>query len=360
MKNIILIAYYFKPYTGVGSFRPSYWYERLHEDGNNITVITNTQTTTNNYDRNIIRISSERSLINKIIPDHSFSWGFSCKKILTKLLIEQPDSIVIITGGPFLHMASLIQLKKTFTFSHWIIDYRDPLANNPRNKTNSPIRKLINRIKLQYERYINKIADKILTVNNVCKEIVEAEKYKISVIDNGYDERCFFNFRDNMFKKDNIVYTGKIYTPETFNNLVSVINKMNTLQFHYAGSSLVSDKESLIHNHGILNYRDNVELLCNSKIGVVLTTGESFESTTKIFDYFAAKLKILIINATNKPSITLRKITENNPNVEWCFNDTKEIEKALLKLNRDYIEWDYNSFSRDSGYKELIKILKSL
>ena len=103
-----------------------------------------------------------------------------------------------------------------------------------------------------------------------------------------------------------------------------------------------------------------MEILKKSAIGLILTNGKSFESTTKVFDYFAAKLKILIITRGEPKTGTLYEITKNNPNVEWSKDTPEDIKSAILKLERPYQSWDYHIYSRDYGYNSLKKLINGM
>lgn len=359
MDNIILVAFYFKPFPGVGSFRLSYWYDRLVQDGYNVKVLTSTPDNQSDSNPDIIRIPiNERPILDSVIKDKSLTWGMKCKNILKQLLDSNTSSTVIITGGPFLHIRTLISLKRNYPASQWIIDYRDPLANNPYNNSKgikSYIKQTIKRI---YERTINCAADQIITVNDACQRLTVSGNNKTFIIDNGFDERYFVIRKRNQIQKNSIIYSGKLNNNRNLDHLIAAVRNLSTYVLHYSGPSEVKSRDSVI-NHGMLSYKDNVALLERSEIGVILTSGEPFESTTKVFDYFAAKLKIIIIYTKCSENSALKSITEGNPNVEWCPNNPAEISDAINRLNRPYVEWDYSRFSRDYGYKTLLKrILK--
>lgn len=356
MEQICLISYFFKPYKGVGAFRLSYWYDRLIDDGYNVTVFTATPDAHEEVS-NINRIP-EPQRFSKIFRDKSLTWGSKCRNYMSDYLKNNNEAVVIISGGPFLHIISLITLKKHFPKTKWIIDYRDPLANNPRNMSHTCIGKLKLCIKVAYERLINSYADLIITVNESCRRIVLSNNIK--VIDNGFDERCF---PINIVKQNNykIVYAGKTYQFRSIDTLLKVVEMLpEQYSFEYVGPDKIDHKSNRIKSYGLCNYSDTSKILQNSTIGVILATGESFESTTKVFDYFAAKLKILIITRGEPLTGTLYEITKNNPNVEWTKDSKEDILLAINKLERPYEEWDYSAYSRHYGYNTLKTIIEKL
>ncbi len=359
MKNIILIAYYFTPYKGVGALRLSYWYDKLREDGLNVKVITATPQSYDNdrIDNDIISIGYNQNKYSCL--DYSYRWGRVVKPIVDQLLNECENSIVIITGGPFLHIKNLIELKSKHKYSKWIIDYRDPLSNNPRNKKKGLLGFIRYTIKKMYESYINKESDIIITVNKVCKDIIIGSNQKIRLIDNGYDERYFLD--SNQLKCSNkFIYAGQIYNGDIFNTFCLALKNKGNYFIEYFGPLEVKFDDSILTTHKTIPYSELSKILPNFEYGVLFTSGESFESTTKIFDYFAAKVKILIVTSGTIKTGVLHDITESNPNIEWAEDNKHSILQALQKLQRPYIEWDYSQYSRYEGYKKLKGIIENL
>lgn len=360
MKTIILIAFYFRPYKGVGAFRISYWYDRLINDGYNVKVITSMS---DDYgeDKNIIQVPiNTNSFGTKIISDLSFIWGIHVRKCLKRLLIDYPQSVVIMTGGPFLHFGTLLSFKKKFRGTKWIIDYRDPLANHPWHYKSTLLGKLKRSIKRIYERYVNYSANVVLTVNNVCGNLIEGNT-KFYIIDNGFDERVFID-TENKSKENVIVYAGKLYESRGI-NITPFLNaciEISNMPFYYIGNSSLPKNVLRVKDFGVLDYNETAKILSKSMIGLVLASGDPFESTTKIFDYFAAQLKILIITNGEIKTGTLHEITKENPNVEWASNNSLSIKNAIYNLSRPYQDWDYSRFSRNEGYQFLKKVINEL
>lgn len=356
MKKICLISYYFKPYKGVGAFRLSYWYDRLKEDGYEVIVYSATPCD-NIADTSIIRLPTRKNDLF-LFKDKSFLWGVDCSKKIKEYLTVNKDATIIISGGPFLHMLPLLLIKRHYKSSRWIIDYRDPLANNPRNMSENIVGKIKYLTKCLYEKVINSYADEIITVNEVCKKMVLSNN--VCVIDNGFDERCFAMPFDKR-KADKIVYAGKTSYFNSIEPILDAIIKLPSgYTFDYIGPDELSISSDRIVSHGFCSYEETMELLKEATVGIILTTGKSFESTTKIFDYFAAKLKILIITCGVPKTGTLHVITRNNPNVEWAKNTSEEIRSAIMKLERPYKPWDYHIYSRSYGYDRLKKLINDI
>ncbi|MBD5312461.1 MAG: glycosyltransferase family 4 protein [Bacteroides sp.] len=355
MRTIILVAYYFKPHKGVGVLRPSYWYDQFKKDGYNIKVLT---ATPGNNDKNVIFINPSKK---NLIKDNSFFWGRKCAHYIEHNLKSGKKYIIIITGGPFLQILPILRLKNKYTNAYWIIDYRDPLSGNSRNNSDSYMAIIKQYIKQKYEYIINNMADKIITVNKICKELLQCKDYsKVLIIDNGYDERVINNNSNNIYNTKNIVYAGKLYINNGFNQLIKALSTLpDDYKFIYIGPSDIPNS-SRVKSLGYLEYSDTIKHIETSEIGVILTTGDPFESTTKVFDYFGTKKKILIITQGIKFTGFLNEITKDNPNVEWANNNIENIQEALVRLQRPYVEWNYSKFSRYNGYLNLKQIIENL
>lgn len=351
-KNVFLIAYYFRPYKGVGMLRAAYWFDLLKAEGYNITLIT---AIPGENEPGVVRLPVNRhsKLLSASGLDDSFSWGIQVKRYLLNNHLLSERNTILFTGGPFLQINILPFLRRKYPLLNIIVDYRDPFARNPRFHDNW----FKKSIKHWLEKRYNRSANSVITVNRVCEQLLVRPLQSSLIIDNGYDERLFGKVNCGNKDDKTVVYAGKFYQGTCPEILMQVLVKEN-MKFCYCGSSILPIKSENIHYYGQLHYVDVVKLLKPATIGVVLTGGDPFESTTKIFDYIGAKLKILII--TNKEPYTgnIHLITQNNPNVEWAVNDSETIRSALYKLlSRDYVEWDHEQWSRYHGYCKLKTII---
>ncbi len=351
-KRIFLIAYYFRPYQGVGSLRPAYWFDLLRSEGVDVTLIT---AIPGEDEPGVIRLQVKKR--NKLFAilglDDSFSWGIQVKNyLLDNDLISEQDTILF-TGGPFLQINIVRSLRKKYPLLNIIIDYRDPFACNP-VFNDIWVKKFL---KYQFEKRYNRNASTVIAVNQVCNELLVPPFYRSMIIDNGYDERLFGEVNVEDKDKEEIIYAGKFYLgthPERFLNLFC----QQSLKFKYCGSSELPVYWPELQRCGQLPYTEIVNLFKKASVGVLLIYGDPFQSTTKIFDYIGAKLKILIITNGTLHTGSIQYITENNPNVEWAKNEAEAIKNALIRLQtRDYQEWDHQQWSRYKGYCKLKTIL---
>jgi len=352
-KNIFLVAFRYKPFKGVGVLRISYWFEMLKKEGIPVTLIT---AEPGEPEEGLIRIplNPKSGLLSKIIQDKSFFW----KKSLTNLLMNDnllsDHDVILFTGGPFLYFMGVRKIRKYFPKIRIILDYRDPFAINPRFDNSILKRK----IKEFFEKRFNAEANTVIAVNDYCEKLLIAPPESV-VIENGYDEREFGDVDMSAKDKKAFIYAGVFYhdgSPELF--LGQIVRHPELPEFHYCGNSELPVSDNRIIHHGFQTYKQTVELLKKSSIGVIITGGKEFESTTKIFDYFAAKLKILIITKGEIMTGNLQHIVRDNPNVVWATNDKEGIRAALDTLLRnEYREWNFDRFSRRTGYEKLRSVI---
>lgn len=350
MGNIIIISYFYKPLKMVGVLRASYWYEKLKENGVNVKLLTATQ---NQSDPSVITIKPLQGLFRRMSIDAGLAWSWPLKKALKNhFLLDEVDNIII-TGGPFFHFILSRYIKRKHPNVNLILDYRDPFANNIRFGEQT----IKNIIKNKLEGLWNRYADYIISVNEYCGKLINTTK-EVLIIENGYDERFFTDFSTSVKNKDSVVYSGKIYDvdPKPFRN---VIKDVSSLNFYFYGGDIGLNGIKNYHYTKFIDYSELATLLPKYSIGVIFTGGVEFESTTKIFDYMAAKLKILVVSEGKLNTGNINKILSDNPNVLWTKNNEEEIKSSITLLKeKDYIEWDYSKYSRSNGLKILESIIK--
>lgn len=350
MGKIIIISYFYKPLKMVGVLRASYWYEKLKAKGVNIKLLT---ATLNQTDPNIITIKPSTGLISKLSLDAGLAWLLPLKKALKNQGLLKGVDNLIITGGPFLHFLIIVYIKRKYPNINLILDYRDPFANNIRFGKQT----IRNIIKNNLERFWNRYADSIISVNEYCSKLINTTK-NVAIIENGYDERFFADVKTSEKNRCSVVYSGKIYDVD-MNPFRNVIKNTDSVSFFFYGGDLKLENVSNYHYTKFIDYSELATLLPKYSIGVIFTGGVEFESTTKIFDYMAAKLKILVVSEGKLNTGNINKILSDNPNVLWTKNNEEEIKSSITLLKeKDYIEWDYSKYSRSNGLKILESIIK--
>lgn len=364
--RIVIIAYYYEPSLGVGVLRPAYWAKHMKEL--DPKMICDVLTAQENISLpilpgggRVITVKSKERFFNKLKIDAGAGWSKDLKRFFKDT--KENYDVAIFTGGPFLHFFFAEELKKKFN-SKIIFDFRDPFANNPNHKLNFFKR----HIKKVIERKLLNIPDVSITVNKICCDLMEKNEFtRVEIIDNGYDETFFVNppmLKDRA--KHWIVYAGKFYKGASPDNLLEVMKKeQDRLVFDYMGQD--SEKVLNVNSNsflisGSVPYEEALQRIAGADTGIILTGGEPFESTTKVFDYIGLEKNILIITNGELKTGNLHEITKDYPNVFWAYNNEESIRNVLEKVMehkpKPYPEKE--KFSRRAGLIKLVDIINRL
>ena len=107
----------------------------------------------------------------------------------------------------------------------------------------------------------------------------------------------------------------------------------NNHRFHHVGSvsgieSDLVDHEAFVE-HGRKSYTDTLEVVGGADCGVVFLSETNFETTTKIFDYLAMGIDILLCTQGELRSGALNDILAGHKRVFWCQNTDAGVAKFL-------------------------------
>lgn len=375
--KILFIAYYFEPFSGVGAKRISYWAKHLKRVDNTISkcdVITAIPQTEkfDTIDSVFYVENTNQGLLRQFIKfDKGASWLYDLKKFVKNNIKQNDYDFVVLTGDPFLHFFIINDFKKLGIKT--IIDFRDPFANNPRGiMKDTLVKKAKHFILRNIENYFLSKSDCIITVNQYCVELFENYKkylHKIKVIDNGYDEQIFKNIEKKEYIKNlanNIIkftYAGKLYADRNPQIFFKCLEKFDDIEFYHIGeqSEYIKEDSKQIFSLGFMTYEQTLENIKKFDLCIMFTSGYSFESTTKIFDYVALNKIILIITDGEIKTGQINNITKNYPYIYWAKNNINEIEKVLIKIKNEYfnmqeIKFDSYLYSREYGLRQLIRL----
>lgn len=375
--KVLFIAYYFEPFSGVGAKRISYWANHLKRVDSTIAkcdVITAIpQNEKFGTIDNVFYVeNTNQGLLRKFIRfDKGASWLYDLRKFVKNNVHQNDYDFVVLTGDPFLHFFIINDFKKLKIKT--IIDFRDPFANNPRGIVKDTLVKKVKHFILRtIENYFLSRADYIIAVNQYCVKLFENYKkyvYKIKVIDNGYDEQLFQNIEKKEYVKnseDNIIkftYAGKLYADRNPQIFFKCLKNFDDIEFYHIGEQSEYIKEDLkqIYSLGFMPYEQTLETMKRFDVCMLFTSGHSFESTTKIFDYIALNKIILVVTDGEIKTGQIHNITKDYPYVYWAKNNLHEIEEVLIKiknkcLDMSEIKFDTYSYSREYGLKQLTRL----
>jgi glycosyltransferase involved in cell wall biosynthesis len=358
--KVLFITYYFEPEPIVGAKRVSYWAKHFkkYSPQSEVYLITSTESADDSYlDEYFCVKSTAKPILSHFIKDEGLKWEADIKNRLAKEKISPTH--VVISGSPFMQFGLVPFLKEKYS-AKVILDYRDPFATNPRFE-NSIVKVLIKRF---FEKSYNKSADIILSVNKYCLELLYGYKSfpaKFSVIPNGYDDSSLPKLDSKKEKKDsfNFIYAGTFYEDRSPEIFLSTIEKLENIKLVHLGkpSPYLENSKSVIYE-GMKPYPKMLELISNQDAGLIITSGEPFESTTKIYDYIAMKIPIFVITSGELYTGAIADDLKGYPSV-WAKNNEQDILDGIQKLQSLKVDQiDIEKFSRSAGLKKLISLLE--
>lgn len=380
-RNILIVSYYAPPSETVAVHRVDYWHRTLpkiaaeeHESAS-VSVLSAIQSSEN--DERYIFVadkaeigcnsSSAKALTDKLEKNRVNSFSSFWASHVRKYFEQYPDAhydTVIMSGNPFYYFELGTYFKERFG-AQIILDFRDPFANNPRFKYTPKHKSLLNALE---DRYLE-TADIALSVNQYSLECLRLpeDSSKGVVVANGYDESVAKDVQPLPLRTDdhkiNFVYTGSFYQdrkPDTFLEEMP-FDKMRLIHIgRQAPTDAHLDKYNTIERYGFAPYRDVLAYCKNATAGLIFTSGAPFEQTTKIFDYIAADIDIIIITEGEPYTGELQNLTKALSGVHWVKNDKSSIrsffkEYQMTQNNRQ----QRSQFSRYNQTKKLYKLIQS-
>lgn len=384
-KTILMIAYYFPPASGIGTFRITKFSKYLKKFGYNPIIVTleakNYITTDMSLMEDLKGIKRyDIKLLNKNknkVKDFYYSLLEQIEPILKK---ENP-SYAFITGGPFYYLQIGPILKKQYNINY-IIDLRDPWSLQKTIDGNL-IKKAKNIVYKKYAHFIEykifKRASFITTVNNTMtndyKKSFPKYQHKICTIPNAIDLEDYINEKVFQFENQTILYTGKFSTSSGFRNptnFLIALKKINStrkkkIKFIHIGEKekeieqIVKEQgcQDFVEFYGNKPYKETISYCKGADILLVLSTGEKSEQTGKIYDYLGCDKKILAI--TNKEN-EIYKICQKYDIKVANPQSIKEIEDSIIEISKMKTS-KYNKKNmetREKATKKLINLIENM
>lgn len=374
----LLLSYFAPPSETVAVHRIAYWKENLPkiavEFGHKMSV--DVMTANNSYKSrdNVLYVPDTAEVNCSEEKTHEFIKTLENTRVnyfaaywashVRNWLLENPgfkfDS-VIMSGNPFYYF----ELAETFR-EVWgakvILDFRDPFANNPRFKFTEAHKKLV--CDLEDEYLAN--SDYALSVNQYCLEALRLPKKSMGlVVANGYDERIVEKAKPlplrKKDKKTTFVYTGSFYADRDPELFLKGLNAETQKLIHIgrvAKTDEQLDQYPAMERYGLMPYEDVVKYCKSMSAGIIFTSGKLFEQTTKIFDYIAADIDIIIVTEGRVKTGELHRITRDMTGVYWVKNKSKDIAEFLKNYKTSKNKRKNRiSFSRYEQTKKLYDVL---
>ena len=251
--------------------------------------------------------------------DHSIGFGNKLKKIIVAKIKEGYNNILV-TVGPFSMSAEIIELKKEHPEVNFIVDFRDPWANNMTSFGYS---------EMNYQTQLNEQKMESLVISNfdhvisVSEEMNDYFKDKVGFVPegkficlpNGYDSEDFEDSYVHLIEQDKIVisFCGTLYekSKHRFLDLIEILDNLKSnnpvlyqkLQVDFMGYVPAWFHDN-IANHKIIKYRGLLaqeESLLNLKksdfILLFLTDDLSFSRSTKFYEALYLRKPLMVFSS---------------------------------------------------------------
>lgn len=388
-KKLLLVGYFAGPCRTVGVLRINYWFETIAELSNQgwevelATAIDwpdrpgNVHYVADKHFTSLLPVASDleprpprwKLLFRRVEEDYAKSvstLGFFWRYGLERYFDERPECVydaVVITGNPFSYFDFAAYAKAKWS-SKVLLDYRDPFANNPRFKYTDEARQ-----KAQFiEQGYNFQADCLLTVNDDCiPYTVNSGDIPIKVVANGFDDRTSAGIPVPLRESEGVhfVHAGAIYYDRSPTALLENLESGKHF-FHHVGkldgiNAALIESDTFI-SHGQCTYEDTLEKIGAGHCGVVFVSEAGFETPTKLYDYIAMGLDILVCTIGPVNHGALSVVLKQWPRVFWCKNSPEGVKQFLDDYQPLANKCEGNSmlYSRKDSTQELIGLLDEL
>lgn len=380
--NVLFLSYYYTPALSVAIHRIAYWNSKIDQIAKDVygtsalTVRSQVMTACESH------LNDETALV---VPDLGERGVYDSDVRILKARLaaarvnwiavfwmahvrnwfkEHPDAhfdAVVMTGNPFFFFGLTDFFKKRFG-AQVILDFRDPFSNNPRFEYSPAHKALVEELE---DEYLDR-SDATLTVNDLCRQSLRLRKNHVSeLVPNGFDESIVDTIKPLSIPgpktKIKFIYTGKFYGDRDATPFVSSLNSEKHQLTHIGWQSTTDDhldEYAAIQRLGIMNYEAVVAYCKSADAGIIFASGDAFEQTTKIFDYIAANIDIIIITDGVTEYGNLHDMTKGLQGIYWVRNTHRAITKFLSdykpKRRRRIRRKD---FSRGNATRKLVNLL---
>lgn len=382
-KKVLIIAHYFPPGAGVGSFRVMKYVKYLRKFGWEPAVITAKeeayQWIDNNLERNIpagICIYRLPICGTRFVNDPGIRWIPHVLWSVRSIIKKENPAVVYLTGGPFYPLIIGPIIKVCFNIPY-VIELRDPWKLAERTYAIRGIKPRVGKLLSDIlEPFIIRRACRVICgTERMCQEYMASYKNETSskfvTITNGYDPEDFEHIEPVHFDKFTVVYTGKFRVtggfrdPSAFFQAMKVLRE-RALSFHLihvgiaepeiatlAQATGVSD---LISFTGPKSYDESLAYAKGANLLLLIGGGTKFEQTQKMFDYIACKRPILALAPSDGE---IAEVVGKIPFARLIGNeDPEEIAAAIEEIHRRKVEIiDKPEFTRWYERERLTEIL---
>jgi glycosyltransferase involved in cell wall biosynthesis len=283
-------------------------------------------------------------------PDNKVGWiPFALKKGLSVCRREKIDLIFSTSPPPSAHLTAY--LIKRATKIPWIADFRDPWIGYKLERYPTQLHLLL---KKRLEKTIITNADKVVAANPIIKgelEKTNPRKENLCLIDQGYDEEDFENFRPVAPEKFTIGYLGTFSqdcNPEPFFCALGELISENLVPkkkigLKHVGGSLQIDMRKMAQKYGLqeiletkgyISHKDALNQMENVSVLLLVTSDDPCVFPAKVFEYL--RLGKPILGIVPQDSEMAKLLREMKAQAIVPPENGEGIKQAILASFKDF------------------------
>ena len=403
MKTVLVIAYKFPPYVGIGGYRWQKAVKYLSQMNIKIHVITVSWPGMENADgvkdvtnKNVVihRIPSGypdclvkinqiknryiRAFLSRIrwlihqwvyFDDEAQRWGKYLLPFSGKLIENESIKTVFVTGAPFQSNRWGLEIKKKHPNIQLVQDLRDPWSRDPM-PFNKPLFKFQQRLREKWESLVISESDHIVVVSEGMKDhfCEKVTPKNISVICNGVDIQ---EKKETAYKKEyDLIYAGNLNCGRdiVLKKMLKALQKAKLyLKICIAGKcseSFISECNDLysageLSFFGFITQQQVFNLIKKSKSGLQINAqAYPYALSTKLFEYPAHNVPVLSLNYGGDIE---RIIHKYKMGTSININHTDNLQSSLMQFFNnmpDHFTCDVSSFSHKAMSEKFASLIK--
>ncbi|GAA4895464.1 hypothetical protein GCM10025789_11200 [Tessaracoccus lubricantis] len=380
--RVLLVAYYGGPSPTVGVQRVNYWFEQMEElSGGTVTVDYAVATPWPDAPGHVHRVpdlwtgnlvvngsplgpAATTLLEDGLNRPYPYTrqvagfWTWALERYFTPR--DDEYDVVILSGNPYPYFDFAAFARRTW-HARVILDYRDPFVGNPRHKWGAEARKDAEYLEAGW----NLDADVVTVVNQGCKDVTVrgSAQTRIEIVPNGFDERVA---SPPLFDREpgspvRFSHAGQIYRITPPDSLLKAIAGTD-MEFHQIGAPQAEDFGAHVVLHPRVPREEALRLLSATDCGVTFVGESGIETPTKMFDYLALGLDVLILHRDKLEGTAMWDMLHGVDGVYWVHDDVDSVREFLTTYEpRRHRDPDRAApFMRRSSTLRLIELVREL
>ncbi|AQR93770.1 glycosyl transferase group 1 [Clostridium saccharoperbutylacetonicum] len=293
-----------------------------------------------------------------VIPDMYYGWSRKAGEYGIGLMEKEKFDVIFSMHEPPSSHLCAYYIKKHYKKVPWITYWSDPWLKDSTRENSFIVKKIIEK---NMEKNIVNLADKFIFVTEANRnEYIKDYEFlkdvnKTFILNRGFDTKLYEKLleeeRPKFIEKHkiNIIYTGEIFSKlrdiKPFIKALEDIKEenedyYNLLNVLFFGNIDDIEGKKRLQNLEIakvsprIPFNEALKYMLNGDVLLLFGNKNSKQIPAKIYDYFGAKGRILVIYGDQDDPI--KGIVENNPKCFTSENESEEIKQKIYKLIEMY------------------------